>query len=540
MAALLVLALVLTSALALVAYRAERHHRETTRSILQGYADLAAEELSGRVLQQLHYYGATPLVNYLAPRIAYWEPGQPLPKPADATEIPRLADAADLATDFFRIGADGQVVFGEGQNPAVAHWLRDSIAANETVDTVASGLQVLFGPGELGNPVAFYVSYDERPLTFGFLSDLERLERAVQRGVERAPLLPDPLLRGHPGDSALLMRVDGPAGEAVFQSAMGAPSDFTGSTAVARHLGGMTVSATLRASLASAVGAEGNSRGRLSLLLATFLTSVALLAGALVLWRREQMLVRLRADFVSGVSHELRTPLAQIRMFAETLLLERVRSSDERTRSLGIIDQEARRLTHLVENLLYFSRRERSLTKLDPQRASIGPAVAATVSAFRPLAQARGNTVVTEIDPAVEATIDPDGIHQLLLNLLDNAVKYGPPDQQIVVRVRRLHGRARLEVEDQGPGIPASERQLVWQRFWRASGHRDSAISGTGIGLAIVRELAELQGADARVEQGASGALFVIEWPRETDLPAPGERPEADTAASPVEAGGRA
>src|SRR5205823_8566778 len=107
-------------------------------------------------------------------------------------------------------------------------------------------------------------------------------------------------------------------------------------------------------------------RSRLPLLAGLTVLTAALVLIAIVQLRREHELSRLRADFVSGVSHELRTPLAQIRMFSETLLLGRVRSDDERVRSLEIIDQEARRLTHLVENLLHFSRSERRLTRLAP------------------------------------------------------------------------------------------------------------------------------------------------------------------------------
>src|SRR5206468_1637555 len=110
----------------------------------------------------------------------------------------------------------------------------------------------------------------------------------------------------------------------------------------------------------------GLPQSRLPLLLGALGLTAGLIVTALVQLRREYELARLRTDFVSGVSHELRTPLAQIRMFSETLLLGRVRSEEEGRRSLEIIDQEARRLTHLVENLLHFSRSERQVTRLSP------------------------------------------------------------------------------------------------------------------------------------------------------------------------------
>src|SRR2546429_6421462 len=119
----------------------------------------------------------------------------------------------------------------------------------------------------------------------------------------------------------------------------------------------------------------GSPRWTLPMLLSLLAITAGLVVGALLQLRREYELSRLRADFVSGVSHELRTPLAQIRMFSETLLLGRVRSEEEGRRSLEIIDQEARRLTHLVENLLHFSRSERQVTRLSPARAPLAPLV---------------------------------------------------------------------------------------------------------------------------------------------------------------------
>src|SRR5213083_3043837 len=131
-------------------------------------------------------------------------------------------------------------------------------------------------------------------------------------------------------------------------------------------MGRVQVQVALRPDVAPKLVVGGMPRSNLPMLLSLLAITAALVVGALLQLRREYELSRLRADFVSGVSHELRTPLAQIRMFSETLLLGRVRSDDERERSLEIIDQEARRLTHLVENLLHFSRSERRLTRLSP------------------------------------------------------------------------------------------------------------------------------------------------------------------------------
>src|SRR2546427_9563153 len=154
--------------------------------------------------------------------------------------------------------------------------------------------------------------------------------------------------------------------------------------------GGTRVYVALRPDMAPKLIIGGMPRSPLPQLLILLALTAGLIVVALLQLAREYELARLRADFVSGVSHELRTPLAQIRMFSETLLLGRVRSDDERVRSLEIIDQEARRLTHLVENLLHFSRSERRLTRLAPAPAPLARLVSEAAEAFAPLAAARG------------------------------------------------------------------------------------------------------------------------------------------------------
>jgi signal transduction histidine kinase len=222
--------------------------------------------------------------------------------------------------------------------------------------------------------------------------------------------------------------------------------------------------------------------------------------------RRERALARLRSDFISGVSHELRTPLTQIQMFAQTLLLDRVRGDDERRRSLAIIDQETRRLAHLVENILQFSRGERGTLRITRAPHDLGRLVRETADAFAPIARARSVSVEVDAEESM-VDVDEEAVRQIVLNLLDNAVKYGPPRQRVLVGV---HGR-EISVDDEGPGIPPREREAVFERYKRLDRERGRAIAGMGIGLSVVRELVELHGGRVRVEEGArGGARFVV------------------------------
>ena len=293
-------------------------------------------------------------------------------------------------------------------------------------------------------------------------------------------------------------------------------SPFTGSDTVGTDMGDLYAQTTLRASMADKLIIGGLPRSRLPLILGLLGLTAALIGTALLQLRRESQLTRLRTDFISGVSHELRTPLAQIRMFSETLTLGRVRSDEERRRSLAIIDQEARRLTHLVENLLHFSRSERQTTHITPEPTALAPLVQEVLDGFAPLAAARGATLTAAVPDDLVVPADPGAVRQMLLNLLDNAVKYGPAGQEIRVGATRDNGIARLWVDDGGPGIPSADRERVWERFWRLERDRGSSVAGSGIGLAVVRELAFLHHGRAWIDDAnpaAGGTRVVIELP---------------------------
>jgi signal transduction histidine kinase len=112
------------------------------------------------------------------------------------------------------------------------------------------------------------------------------------------------------------------------------------------------------------------------------------------------------------------------------------------------------------------------------------------------------------------ASVDDDALRQVLLNLLDNAVKYGPEGQEVRVGVSPESAGVRVWVDDEGPGIPPGDRERIWKRFFRLDAHKESAVAGTGIGLTVVRDLVALHGGRSWVEPGErGGARFVVEFP---------------------------
>jgi signal transduction histidine kinase len=254
---------------------------------------------------------------------------------------------------------------------------------------------------------------------------------------------------------------------------------------------------------------------RLPEVLATAFVAVSLLGLLLYQFRRQEELGRLRDDFVSGVSHELRTPLAQIWMLAELLRLGRVPTEEAKERSLRIIEREARRLSLLVNSILDFTHSRRS--QVSPVSTDVAVEIGEIVTGFEPLAQAQGVRLTTRLERGLVANVDRGALRQVLLNLLDNAVRYGPPRQNVTITTRSAGDSWTLEVSDEGPGIPADERERIFAPYYRMKRDAGGAVGGTGIGLAVVRRLVTDHGGQvhvipARGDDGV-GARFVVTLP---------------------------
>jgi signal transduction histidine kinase len=213
------------------------------------------------------------------------------------------------------------------------------------------------------------------------------------------------------------------------------------------------------------------------------------------LWRnmREQVkLARKKDDFISAVSHELRTPLTSIRMYTEMLEKDWIKSEDKRAEYYQTMRQESERLSRLIENVLDFSRIQRGRKKYDIKLGDLNHCIERTVDMMTPYAQQMGFTLEKDLSPVEQVAFDSDAIMQIVINLLDNAVKYtrNSQEKKIIVRTRHDGKYILIEVEDRGPGLPHYQRKKVFDEFYRCQDESRRETTGVGLGLALVKKFA--------------------------------------------------
>lgn len=518
MVALLLLTLLLTAVLAYEALDAARSHRWAAENALRDYAAFAAWQYGRRAETVVYNSLHEPLH-----RIAHvnWEPG-PMPVPLNDGSSPCACSHCDVRpTTFFRldlatVSANGGRLRFTGQVPptAIRAWLSDTVPAH------------VRPMKESGRPLGFIIDaadgrfhmivYDRGSanpsVVYGYVAAAAELETVLRHVAHDAVLLPPSLLSRAP-DSLFSIRVS-MEDRKIFQSGIRFPEGYAATDTLSPVYGGLVARVMVNRKAADALLIGGLPDSKLTLLLGLLVLVIGLVFVALHQLRRQYELARMRRDFVSGVSHELRTPLAQVRMFSETLVLGRIRSESERRRAIEIINQEATRLTHLVGNVLRFSRAERGASQIDPRPVELAPEIHDIITSFRPIADSRGMELRAKLDERLAAPADCDAFRQMLLNLLDNAVKYGPAGQTIIVGLAHVDAAAHIRVVDEGPGIPPEQRERIFAAYHRLERDAESAIGGSGIGLSVVRELAELHGGTVRVDEApGGGAVFTITLP---------------------------
>jgi signal transduction histidine kinase len=246
--------------------------------------------------------------------------------------------------------------------------------------------------------------------------------------------------------------------------------------------------------------------------------SLFLAAGMALTFRnvaREMALAKLKSDFVSNVSHELRTPLSLIRLFAETLEMGRVKTPEKYQEYFSIIRKESERLTALINNILDFARIEADRKEYIFRETNVAELVRHTLDSYRYQIEQQGFTFQEIIpDDLPPLWVDREAITRSLLNLVNNAMKYSREEKFLAVKVYRDDGAVNLEVADRGIGIPRSELRKIFEKFYRVSDPLVHESKGSGLGLSLVRHIAEAHGGRITVESApGKGSRFTLSLP---------------------------
>ena len=245
---------------------------------------------------------------------------------------------------------------------------------------------------------------------------------------------------------------------------------------------------------------------------------VVMLIGIVVMVRaviHESEVSRMKSEFVSNVSHELKTPLALIRMFGETLDEGIVTDEKKRREFYSIIRKESERLTHLIDNVLDFSRMDTGVKKYHFVEADLVKVVKSSLEAYKFHIRDNGFEIESELpDELVMLKIDKDAISQALLNLLSNAVKYSKKGKYILVKVHKNSKSAMISVTDKGVGIAKEELKKIFDKFYRVPTTKVEEARGSGLGLALVKHIVDAHDGTIEVEsEVGQGSKFTIKIP---------------------------
>ncbi|HEY6306896.1 MAG TPA: HAMP domain-containing sensor histidine kinase [Candidatus Angelobacter sp.] len=247
-------------------------------------------------------------------------------------------------------------------------------------------------------------------------------------------------------------------------------------------------------------------------------TVTLLLAGILLTLRaatRQVKLAQAKSSFVANVSHELKTPLSLIRLFAEILELGRATSKEKEHEYYSIIHRESRRLTQLINNILDFSKIEARRKHYLFTSCNVASIVEDVLNTYEYQITASGFELTTYIASALPmARVDQDAIAQAVLNLLNNAIRYSADSKKLEVRVEGRDGQIAIEVADRGIGIPRSEHEKIFEKFYRVDNDLAQTAHGTGLGLALVKHIVDAHSGKILVDSApGKGSRFTILLP---------------------------
>jgi signal transduction histidine kinase len=249
--------------------------------------------------------------------------------------------------------------------------------------------------------------------------------------------------------------------------------------------------------------------------IAFVLLLVAMSLGVALILRdisREKHLARLRSDFISNVTHELKTPLTSIRMYAESLLIGRVKTPDGQKEYLEVVVNESERLKRMINNILEFSKMEKGKPEYHFVNSNLASIINEAIHEMNYWFEKEQFEVVTELDENIYADVDSEKMKQAISNLLSNAIKYSTDTKKVFIRSFRKSDQVCVEVEDRGIGIPEDKLSRIFEQFYRVE--QKENISGTGLGLTVVKEIIEAhKGTISVTSEMGKGSRFTARIP---------------------------
>ncbi len=221
---------------------------------------------------------------------------------------------------------------------------------------------------------------------------------------------------------------------------------------------------------------------------------LAMILGIALILRditREKRLARLRSDFISNVTHELKTPLTSIRMYAESMMMGRVKQASRRKKYLSVVVNESERLKRMINNILEFSKMEKARQEYHLVDSNISEIMMDAIRDMNYWLEEKGFEMIREIDGDINAKVDSEKLKQVFTNLLSNAIKYSGDSKKIYVRLHEDAVSIIIEVEDKGIGIEEDQHAKIFEEFYRVEQKESGEITGTGLGLTVVKEIVE-------------------------------------------------
>ena len=255
------------------------------------------------------------------------------------------------------------------------------------------------------------------------------------------------------------------------------------------------------------------------LILALVATTVIGTAATLAVLSREARVARLQTDFVNKVSHDLRTPLTSIRMFVETMQMGRLPEPARQAEALSIIAGETVRLSALIDRLLDWARMESGKRSYALEPVAVSDVLDDALAALEPALLQSPAEVSCQVTPGLPRILaDREALADAVTNLLHNAHKYTGDHKRIAVSAERRGSQVMISVADNGPGIAAPEQKRIFDKFYRAKDPLDRSIEGSGLGLAMVKHIAEAHGGRVTVASTpGAGATFSLSLPAAGD-----------------------